>query len=248
MLHPDLEPILGETYGVIVFQEQVLRVVHAFAGLPYAEADAFRRAMTKDRRSNKMPFLKQRFLESAQARGHSKELAEQVFEGVAAFAAYGFCKAHAASFAHITYQSSYLKAHHPQAFYLGLLNAGQVGSYPAFVILNEARRRGIPVYPPHVNAGGLEYEAEGSGVRVPLVVINGIGPAVARRIVAERNRRGAFRNRADFSARQSLPKRIIEALTLAGALEGLDGNEWRLIEEGREDNVGTGVNLANICA
>jgi len=229
--HPDLLPILEETYGVIVFQEQVLRIAHVFAGLSYAEADAFRRAMTKDRRSKKMVRLRSRFVEGALARGHSLSMIEDVFEKVAAFAAYGFCKAHAASFAHITYQSAFLKAHHPQAFYLGLLNAGHVGSYPPSTILNEARRRGIPIFPPHVNASSLEYEAEGSGIRAPLVVVNGVGPAVARRILAERKRRGAFRDETDFLTRLPLPDSIVEALTLAGALEALEDTEWHLAPE-----------------
>jgi DNA-directed DNA polymerase III PolC len=231
ILHPDLAPILEETYGVILFQEQVLRIVHTFAGLSYAEADAFRRAMTKDRKSGKMDRLRQRFIQGAIAKGHSKALAEEVFGKVASFASFGFCKAHAASFAHITYQSAYLKAHHPQAFYLGLLNAGHVGSYPPYVIVNEARRRGIPVYPPHVNVGGLEYEAEGSGIRAPLVVVNGVGPAMARRIVADRKRRGPFRSVRDFLIRLPLPDRIVDALSMAGALEGLEDREWGLIQE-----------------
>jgi len=228
--HPDLAPALDETYGVILFQEQVLRIVHAFSGLPYAEADAFRRAMTKDRKSKKMILLRERFIEGALARGHGQALAEQVFKNVASFASYGFCKAHAASFAHITYQSAFLKAHHPQAFYLGLLNAGHVGSYPPSVILNEARRRGIPVYPPHVNASGVEYEPDGSGIRVSLVVINGVGPAMARRIVADRRRRGPFRNREDFLSRLEPPESVVRVLELAGALDGLD-DEWRLTGE-----------------
>lgn len=231
LLHPILEPILAETYGVILFQEQVLRIVHDFAGLSYADADAFRRAMTKDRQSKRFPLLKDRFVEGAREKGHSEELIEQVFEGVAAFASYGFCKAHAASFAHITYRSAFLKAHYPQVFYVGLLNAGHVGSYPPSAILNEARRRGIPVHPPHVNAGGIEYEPEGSGIRVPLTVINGIGAATARRIAAERTKRGAFRNRTDFLVRLALSDAVVDALTTAGALDGLEEREWELIQE-----------------
>lgn len=229
--HPDLVPILEETYGVILFQEQVLRIVHVFAGLSYADADAFRRAMTKDRRSRKMDLLQERFVEGALSKGHSRDLIDKIFEKVAAFASYGFCKAHAASFSHITYQSAYLKAHHPQAFYLGLLNAGHVGSYPAHVILSEARRRGIPICCPHVNASGLEYEAEGAGIRVPLVVINGVGPATARRIVAERKRRGPFQGERDFLARVPLPNGIVDLLFLAGAMKGLEEHEWELIPE-----------------
>jgi DNA-directed DNA polymerase III PolC len=229
--HADLVPILAETYGVILYQEQVLRIVHSFAGWTYADADAFRRAMTKDRKSGKMDLLKREFIRGAMAKGHSRALAEEVFGKVAAFASFGFCKAHAASFAHITYQSAFLKAHYPQAFYLGLLNAGHVGSYPPSVILNEARRRGIPVYPPHLNASGLEYEQDGSGIRAPLVVVNGVGPAMARRIVADRQRKGLFRSRKDFLARLSLPDRIVDVLSAAGALDGLDEYEWGLRRE-----------------
>ena len=178
-----------------------------------------------------MNLLKERFIKGAFARGHSRALIEDVFDDVAAFASYGFCKAHAASFAHITYQSAFLKAHHPQAFYVGLLNAGHVGSYPPYAILNEARRRGIPVYSPHVNASELEYKAEGSGIRAPLVVVNGVGPAMARRIVADRKRRGTFHSQRDLLVRLPLPDRIVEALSLAGALEGLEEHTWELIPE-----------------
>ena len=220
-LHPDLRPMLEETYGVIVFQEQVLRVVHVFAGFPYAVADAFRRAMTKDRSSEEMARLKTQFMDGAIRQGHSTELAEEVFRQVATFAAFGFCKAHAVAFAHITYQSAWLKAHHPRAFYLGLLNAGHVGSYPPWVILNEARRQGIPIHPPHVNSSRLEYRAEGDGIRVPLVVIRGIGPGLAQRIVSEREENGFFPSWEDFFVRVSLPANARSRLILSGALKGL---------------------------
>jgi len=228
--HESLASILQETYGVILFQEQVLRIAHVFAGLSYAEADAFRRAMTKDRKSGKMEMLKRRFFEGARSLGHDDSLIEEVFSQVSAFASYGFCKAHAASFSNIIYQSAYLKAHYPQAFYIGLLNAGQVGSYPPFVILNEARRCNIPIYHPHVNASSLEYRAEGDGIRVPLTVVNGVGPATAQRIVAHRERYGVFCSREDFLERIPVPERVEKALVLAGAFEGLDA-EWGLVQE-----------------
>ena len=229
--HPDLNPILEETYGVILFQEHVLRIVHFFAGLSYADADAFRRAMTKDRKTRRMKLLEESFFKGALAKGYPREVIEKVFEQVASFASFGFCKAHAASFAHITYQSAYFKTHYPQAFYLGLLNAGHVGSYPPYAILNEARRRGIAIFAPHVNAGGLEYHAEGSGIRAPLVVINDVGAATARRIVADRTKRGPFRSLQDFLSRMPLPERIIEKLSLAGALKGLDEQKWELTQQ-----------------
>ena len=230
-LHETISEVLKETYGVILFQEQVLRIAHFFAGLSYAEADAFRRAMTKDRKSRKMELLKQSFIEGAIDQGHRRSLAEGVFTHVSAFASYGFCKAHAASFAHITYQSAYLKAHYPQAFYLGLLNAGQVGSYPHSVVINEARRRGIPIYPPHVNSSDSEYVAERTGIRVPLDAINGVGPAMARRIRANRHRLGPFQSREEFLGRVPTSKRIEDILSIAGAFEGLEDYQWELIQD-----------------
>ncbi len=228
--HPDLEPVLGETYGVILYQEQVLRIANTFAGLSFSDADNFRRAMTRDRGSKIMNSLKQRFVEGAMAKGHSQRMAESVFRRVAAFAAFGFCKAHAASFAHICYQSAFLKAHYPRAFYVGLLNAGYVGSYPAWLILNEARRRGIPIYCPHVNSSGREYCVERAGIRVPLSVINGVGPETSRRIIAEREKRGLFSSVQDFLDRFSPPDKILEILSATGALDGLDA-EWTLSRE-----------------
>ena len=225
LLHPDLEDILKETYGVIVFQEQVLRTARRFAGFSYSDADAFRRAMTKGRSRGEMAMLKNAFIQGALRKGHDLKSAELVFKKVAAFAAYGFCKAHAVSFARITWQSAWLKAHHPAAFYIGLLNAGNVGSYPPFVILNEARRSGIPVLPPHVNRSGTEYLLEGRAIRCPLHVIRGLGRTTAGRIVSERHEGGGFRSWDDFFARVQLPVRTRHMIILAGALEGLAGYE-----------------------
>jgi DNA polymerase III alpha subunit len=186
--------------------------------------------MTKDRCSQIMVSLKKEFIGGALNKGHTPELAEEVFARVAAFASFGFCKAHAASFAHITYQSAFLKAHYPGAFYVGLLNAGHVGSYPAWVILNEARRKGIPIYGPHVNSSKPEYFLEGSCIRVPLTAVNGIGPAIARRIVSERQRRGPFSCTQDFITRFSPSETILTILSCAGALDGVD-KEWILSQE-----------------
>ena len=219
--HPDLAPILAETHGLILYQEQVLRIVHVFAGLSYEEADQFRRTMTRDREPGRMEQLRCRFLDGAEARGRGRELAETVWTQVLVLAAYGFCKAHAASFAHLTYQSAYLKANHPRAFFLGLLNAGRVGSYPPGVLLNEARRCHVPVFGPHVNQSRPGYSAEGRGIRAGLMVIRGLGPALARKIVREREARGLFLTRDNFAARVPLPGRLPDVLERAGALDGL---------------------------
>ncbi len=218
-LHPDLADVLEETLGVIVFQEQVIEIVHRFAGFSYDDADAFRRAMTKDRSKDEMARLKDAFMKGALAQGHPRELCEEVFKRISAFAAYGFCKAHAVAFSEITLKSSYLKAHYPREFYIGLLNAGHVGSYPPGVILNEARRRGIAIYPPHVNESHIEYIPEGeNGIRPPLTVIHGIGRETARKIVAERKRHGPFHSVEEVGERVNLSRSTLDILLFAGAV------------------------------
>jgi len=220
-LHPVLKPILEETYGVIVFQEQVLEIVHVFCGFSYSEADAFRRAMTKDRSPQEMARLKCAFMKGAESKGHSKKTAEEVFDKVSAFAAYGFCKAHAVAFAEITLESAYLKAHYPREFYIGLLNAGHVGSYPPSVLLNEARRKGIPIYPPCVNFSGIEYLPEGTGIRLPLNIIHSIGTKTAEKIVKERKKNGPFLSYREFEERTEIRGRILTALLYTGALASI---------------------------
>jgi DNA polymerase III alpha subunit len=220
-IHPRLAKVLRETYGVLIFQEQVLRIVHELTGLGYDWADDFRRSMTKDRGKEEMEKLKEQFIGACIKNGVSEDVAQEAWRQVSSFAAYGFCKAHAASFAYITYQSAYLKAHYPLEFYIGLLNAGQVGTYPARVILNEARRR-FPVYGPHVNHSTDRYIREGAGIGVPLSVIKGIGDKFIKRIVSERETNGPYRSVEDFKARVKIPKNAFFAPVNSDALEGLD--------------------------
>ncbi|MBW1945549.1 MAG: DNA polymerase III subunit alpha, partial [Deltaproteobacteria bacterium] len=213
--HPDLEPILQETYGVVLFQEQVLKIAHRIAGFSLAEADQLRRAMTRNRSAAEMEKIRTAFIEGAIKKGYSQRTSEEIFAMVASFAGYGFCKAHAASFTHITYQSAFLKAHYPFEFYLGLLNAGQVGSYPKSVILNEAKRRGFEILSPHVNYSQQDYAAENGGIRIGLLAINGIGPRFCERILQERDN-GPFSSVKTFCSRVNLPREITLRLSLAG--------------------------------
>jgi len=224
--HPDLGPILHETYGVVLFQEQVLKIAHRIAGFSLAEADQLRRAMTKNRSATEMEGIKTSFIRGALYQGYSKKTAEEIFAMVASFAGYGFCKAHAASFAHITYQSAFLKAHYPLAFYLGLLNAGHVGSYPKSVILNEAKRKGIEIRGAHINDSREDYTAENGAIRIGLAALNGLGPKFCERILRQRDN-GPFTSVKSFCLRINLPQEIILRLALAGAFRGLPLNERR---------------------
>jgi DNA-directed DNA polymerase III PolC len=226
--HPDLEPVLQETYGVVLFQEQVLKVAHRIAGFSLAEADQLRRAMTKQRSAAEMERIRASFVQGAIRQGYSQRTAEEIFAMVASFAGYGFCKAHAASFAHITYQSAFLKAHYPLEFYLGLLNAGHVGSYPKSVILNEAKRRGFEILGPHINYSHQDYTAENGGIRIGLLALNGLGPRFCERILRERGN-GPFTSVKAFCSRVNLPQEIILRLSLSGAFLGLPLNERKRV-------------------
>ena len=164
-LHPRLEPILRETLGVIIFQEQVIRVAVALAGFTPGEADLLRRAMSRSRSAEAMAELRERFLAGAQANGVEAGVAEEAFRQLQGFATYGFCKSHAASFALIAYQTLWLKAHYPAEFYCALLNHQPMGFYSPEVVIGDAKRHGITVLRPDVNASedGCTLEPRSGG-------------------------------------------------------------------------------------
>ena len=219
-IHPDLEPILRETYGVILFQEQILRIGHDIAGLSYADADRLRRGIAKNRSLKEIIRLEDAFIKGCSRKGYDRATAESILAMAASFAGFGFCKAHAASFAHITYQTAYLKAHYPLEFYLGLLNAGHVGSYPKSVILNEAGRHRIRILGPHVNCSRMRYTPESGGIRIGLLAIKGIGPSYAARIIKAREA-SLYESRQDLCLRANIPGNICTKLLGAGAMHGL---------------------------
>ena len=176
-LHPSLEPVLRETYGVILYQEQVLAVSHALAGFTYGQADSLRRAMTTDRSQEEMEKIRETFVSGARRKGVDEKTAEEVFSRLRAFAAYGFCKAHAASFAKITYQTAYLKAHYSAEFFAGILNNEPMGFYPANVIIEEARHLGIRILGVDINRSEKKYTVEyGDGVRCQVLGVGTPSP------------------------------------------------------------------------
>jgi error-prone DNA polymerase len=220
--HPLLEPILAETLGVMIFQEQVIRVAVAIAGFTPAEADRLRRAMSRSR-SEAMAALRQRFLAGAQANGVDETTATEVFQQLTAFAEFGFCKSHAAAFALVAYQTLYLKAHFPAEFYCALLNHQPMGFYSPEVLIGDARRYGVPVLRPDVNrsreACALESEGSSLAVRLGLRYVHGLGEAWPEHIVQQRGDR-PFRDLWDFCRRTRLPRTVVENLVRAGAMEG----------------------------
>jgi len=158
--HPSLEPILRDTYGIILFQEQVLEVAHVFAGMPLDEADDFRALMSKFRDPGAMEDMRERFVEGAIAtQGARRETAEHVFDQVSGFVGYGFCRSHAAAFAKHVYLSAYLKAHHPAAF-LAAVMEHRPGMYSQMTLEEEARRFGVTIRPPDIHRSGTRFDLE----------------------------------------------------------------------------------------
>jgi error-prone DNA polymerase len=159
--HPRLEPVLRGTYGVLIYQEQVLEIAATLAGLDYGQADSLRRAMTTDRSPEEMEKIRETFIQGCMAQGDVlPEVAERVWKALSAFAAYGFCKAHAAAFARTAYQTAWLKTYFPAEFFCGVLNNQPMGFYSAHTILQEAKRIGIRVLGVDINLSEADFTIE----------------------------------------------------------------------------------------
>jgi len=219
-LHPKLKNALGETLGVILYQEQVLKVAHDLAGMGYAEADGFRRAMTHDRTEEEMEKMRDSFIAGAARNGVSLKIAEKVFEQLAAFAAYGFCKAHAAAYAITAYQTLWLKCHYPAEFMAALLSNQPMGYYPSRVLVADARRFGVAILPLDINRSFDAYTVEGDAIRVSLRQLKGMSEEAIESILSER-KKGDFTSLRDFVLRASVSQPIIENLIRVGAFDSL---------------------------
>ena len=223
-LHPNLKDALGETLGVILYQEQVLRVAHDLAGMSYAEADGFRRAMTHDRTDGEMEKMRESFITSCRRNGVSRKVAEKVFEQLAAFAAYGFCKAHAVAYAILAYQTLWLKCHYPAEFFAALLSNQPMGYYPPRVLVDEAKRAGVRVLPPDVNYSFDRYAVEDGAIRVSLRQLKGMSEDALDSILSARAQ-GRFTSLRDFILRTNVGWPIIESLARVGAFDSLGSRE-----------------------
>jgi error-prone DNA polymerase len=218
--HPALEPALQETLGVMVFQEQVLRVAQAIAGFSPGQADALRRAIARNRSDAERTAWCERFLARALANGVDGAVAREIWGYLQAFSGYGFCKSHAAAFALVAYQTLYLKAHYPAAFYCALLNHQPMGFYTPDVLIGDARRHGVPVLSPDINRSREACTLEAGAVRLGLCTLHGLGEARQAWIVERRGDR-AFESLQAFCRRTRLPRSIVENLIRAGAMDDL---------------------------
>jgi error-prone DNA polymerase len=222
--HPALRPALRETFGVIVYHEQVLRTLSAMAGYDLTYADHVRRNLDRE---DLVPGFRADFVERATARGVSAEVAEKTWNAVAEFASFGFCKAHAAAFAVPTYQSAWLKTHYPAHFLSGILTHDP-GMYPRRLLLEDAREHGIPILSLDVNRSEPEYVVEpvddlpvAYGIRLALQDVHGISDAEIRSIQQARADR-PFDDVGDFLRRTTVSRPVVEAVAHAGGFDAID--------------------------
>jgi DNA polymerase III subunit alpha len=231
---PELKPILEETYGVILYQEQVMQISNRLAGYSLGEADILRRAMGK-KKAEEMAAQRERFLEGALAKEFPRKKVEKIFDLMEEFAGYGFNKSHSAAYAFLAYVTAYLKAHFPVEFWSALLTAETGNTAKIVKYTGECREMGITVLPPDVNSSNWNFTPDpsapdGKGIRFGLMAIRNLGQAAAEAIIAGRKEAGRFRTLYQFCESvdvSTVNKRIVESLIKAGAMDSIEGSRAR---------------------
>ncbi len=255
--HPLLEPALKETLGVILFQEQILRVAMVVAGFSPSAADMLRRAMSRARSSADMEKLRAPFIDGARANGVGDATANEIFRQIAAFAEFGFCKSHAAAFALTAYHTAHLKLYYPAEFYVGLFNNQPMGFYSPAVIAGDAKRHGVAILQVDVNlskekaiveesAAGEMHPVDSSNtiashrhcrihdVRLGFESVKGLGETEAKGIVGERERSGPFTSFDDFAHRVGVKEEALRNLALLGAFDSFGVARRELLWRARD--------------
>ena len=228
---PQLEEILQETYGVVVYQEQVIQIFNKVAGFSLGEADVVRRAMGK-KKIEVMVANKQKFLEGARANNVSVAKAQKLWDLVEQFAGYGFNKSHSAAYALVAYHTAYLKTHYPVEFMSALLTA-EIGNQDKMTrYLAECKDMGITILPPDVNASDLVFTPSGGAIRFGLTAIKNVGPTAIESVILARNKLGRFENLMEFCEHvdlRLLNKRVLESLIKAGAFDSMGVRRTQLL-------------------
>ena len=232
---PELKPLLEETLGVIVYQEQVMQISNVLAGYSLGDADLLRRAMGK-KKAEEMAQQRERFLKGAQAKGFPHKRVEKIFDLMEQFAGYGFNKSHSAAYALLAYVTAYLKANYPVEFMSALLTSETGNTTKVVKYINECRDMGIAVLPPDVNASGLDFTPEVNGdssaIRFGLGAIKNVGSSAVEAIVNARTEGGRFKTIFDFCERVDMGavnRRVVEMLIKAGAMDSLEGTRSQLM-------------------
>ncbi len=228
-IHNDLKPILEPTYGIGIYQEQILEIARVFAGFSLGEADLLRRAIGK-KIKGELDAQREKFLQGAKKKGYAGKLAETIFDDVITpFAGYGFNKSHGACYARIAYETAYLKANYPSAFMAAMLSADADDTDRVALEIEECRTMGINVLPPDINESLAHFTAMPSGeIRFGLTAIKGVGESSVREIIRFREEGGKFTSIEDFAKRtpsKLLNKKLIEAFAKSGALDSLGQRE-----------------------
>ena len=231
-LHPDLKPVLAPTYGVILYQEQVMQIAQVLAGYTLGGADLLRRAMGK-KKPEEMAKQRSIFVTGATQRGVDPGTAEYIFDLMEKFAGYGFNKSHSAAYALLSYQTAWLKTHYPAAFMSAVLSSDMDKTDKVVTLIDEARRMQLKVEPPDVNHSHYMFAVSGErSIRYGLGAIKGVGQSVIDMLVAQRQDGGGFRDLADLCRRSDanrLNRRVLEALIRSGAADALGANRATLM-------------------
>ena len=244
-LHKDLEPILKETYGVIVYQEQVMWIARDLAGFSMAAAETLLRAMSK-KKAEEMAALRDEFMKGTTERGVGRKKAETIFGQMAEFAGYGFNKAHSASYAINAYQTAYLKTHYPPEFMAAQLTSIMGDKDKVAVYVQECRRMGVAVLAPDVNASQAGFGVEGGKIRFGLTAIKHVSQTAVSAMIAERERGGSFQSVYELCSRVEpgkLNKTSLESLARAGALDYLEGTRAQQIAAATSDALEWGARV-----
>ncbi|MGA1876169.1 MAG: DNA polymerase III subunit alpha [bacterium] len=229
--HPFLENVLRETYGVIVYQEQVMKIASELAGFTLGDADLLRRAMGK-KKPEVMAEQKDKFMVGATAKGVDSRIAEKVFNLISYFAGYGFNKSHSAAYALISYRTAYLKAHYPVEFMAALMTSEMEDTDKVVKFINEAKEMNIPMLPPDVNESQIHFSVISHGIRFGLAAIKNVGENAVNSVIKARERDGRFVDLFDFCRRVDLRvvnKRVLESLVKSGAFDSLGGYRAQLM-------------------
>ena len=224
-IHPLLADVLEETYGIMVYQEDVAKAAVALAGFSHADADGLRKIMSKKDKTRKLDHYKERFIAGARERGVADDQIRAVWDMMMSFSGYSFCKPHSASYARVSFQAAYLKTHYPAQFMAAVIS-NQGGFYSTFAYVSEARRLGVEILPPDVNKSDIRWKGRTGNMRVGWVTIKGLSSHTRRRIVAERKSK-PYHDIIDFFERVQPDDPEARSLIHAGAFDSLYPKESR---------------------
>lgn len=233
-LHPTLHDVLSETFGIMVYQEDVMKVAVALGGFSIEDGDQLRKILSKKHKQRQLRDYQQQFCAGALARGASLHAIEQIWAMIMSFAGYSFCKPHSASYAQVSFKSAYLRAHYLAEFIAAVIS-NQGGFYSTFAYLSEARRMGLTIQPPDLNASDWAYQGQGKNLRVGLMQIKGLRQDVVTTLIAQRATQGPFRSLQDFLERVQPDPSQARLLIKAGCFDRIAGELtrpallWRLL-------------------